>query len=97
MEKYKPGDIVEGTVVRIAPFGAFVEIEAGVDGLVHISQLANRRVEKPEDVVSVQDKIKIKILSMDPEEKRISLSLKEAQEEAENKEVEEYLEQQDNE
>jgi ribosomal protein S1/(E)-4-hydroxy-3-methyl-but-2-enyl pyrophosphate reductase len=97
MEKYKPGDIVEGTVVRIAPFGAFVEIAAGVDGLVHISQLANRRVEKPEDVVSVQDKIKVKILSMDPEEKRISLSLKEAQEEAENKEVEEYLEQQDNE
>jgi 4-hydroxy-3-methylbut-2-enyl diphosphate reductase len=97
MEKYQAGDIVEGTVVRIAPFGAFVEIEAGVDGLIHISQLANRRVEKPEDVVSVQQKIQVKILSMDPEEKRISLSLKEAQNDTENKEVEEYLEQQDSE
>lgn len=97
MEKYHPDDIVEGTVVRIAPFGAFVEIEAGVDGLVHISQLANRRVEKPEDVVSVNEKIQVKILSMDPEEKRISLSLKEAQNDVQGKEVDEYLEQQDNE
>lgn len=95
MEKHHPGDIVEGTVVRIAPFGAFVEIEAGVDGLVHISQLADHRVEKPEDVVSVGQKIQIKILSMDPEEKRISLSLKEAQTDVEDKEVEEYLEQQE--
>lgn len=97
MEKYQPEDIVEGTVVRIAPFGAFVEIEAGVDGLVHISQLANRRVEKPEDVVSVQEKIKVKILSMDPEEKRISLSLKEALNEDQDKEVQDYLEQQEDE
>jgi 4-hydroxy-3-methylbut-2-enyl diphosphate reductase len=97
LEKYKAGDIVEGTVVRIAPFGAFVEIEAGVDGLVHISQLANRRVEKPEDVVSVGEKIQVKILSMDPEEKRISLSLKDAQNDAESQEVEQYLEQQDQE
>lgn len=95
MEKFQEGDIIEGTVVRIAPFGAFVEIEAGVDGLVHISQLANHRVEKPEDVVQVNEKIKIKILSIDPEEKRIGLSLKEALNEMENQEVQNYMEKQE--
>ena len=95
MEKFQEGDIIEGTVVRIAPFGAFVEIEAGVDGLVHISQLANHRVEKPEDVVQVNEKIKIKILSIDPEEKRIGLSLKEALNEMENQEVQDYMEKQE--
>ena len=81
--------------MRIAPFGAFVEIEAGVDGLVHISQLANHRVEKPEDVVQVNESIKIKILSIDPEEKRIGLSLKEALNEMENQEVQDYMEKQE--
>ncbi|HHW60778.1 MAG TPA: 30S ribosomal protein S1 [Syntrophomonadaceae bacterium] len=97
LEKYNEGDIIEGKVVRLAPFGAFVEIEPGVDGLVHISQLADYRVEKPEDVVSVGEIIKIKILSIDPERKRIGLSLKEAQEEEEDMEVQEYLEHQDEE
>lgn len=95
LEKYHEGDIIDGTVVRIAPFGAFVEIDPGVDGLVHISQLANHRVEKPEDVVSVKDEIKVKVISIDPEGKRIGLSLKEALNDAEQEEVEEYLESQD--
>jgi len=97
LSKYNEGDIIEGTVVRIAPFGAFVEIEPGVDGLVHISQLADRRVEKPQDVVSVDEKIKVKILSIDPEEKRIGLSLKEANENSEEQEVQEYLDNQEQE
>lgn len=96
-EKYHEGDIVEGTVVRIAPFGAFVELDPGVDGLVHISQMANYRVEKPEDVVSVNEQIKIKIISIDPEEKRIGLSIKQAQEEEEANEVRQYLDEQENE
>jgi len=95
MEKYNEGDIVDGKVVRIAPFGAFVEIEPGVDGLVHISQLANYRVEKPQDVVAVNQIIKVKILSIDQEEKRIGLSLKEAAEPVAEKEVQEYLQNQD--
>ncbi len=95
MEKYNEGDIVDGKVVRIAPFGAFVEIEPGVDGLVHISQLANYRVEKPQDVVAVNQNIKVKILSIDQEEKRIGLSLKEAAEPVAEKEVQEYLQNQD--
>lgn len=95
MEKYSEGDIVTGKVVRIAPFGAFVEIEPGVDGLVHISQLANYRVEKPQDVVSVNQIINVKILSIDQEERRIGLSLKEAAEPVADKEVQEYLQNQD--
>ncbi len=95
MEKYSEGDIVDGKVVRIAPFGAFVEIEPGVDGLVHISQLANYRVEKPQDVVAVNQIIKVKVLSIDKDEKRIGLSLKEAGEPVADQEVQEYLQNQD--
>lgn len=95
VEKCSEGDIIEGTVVRTAPFGAFVEIEAGVDGLIHISQLANRRVEKPEDVVTVGEKIQVKVLSIDEEKKRIGLSLKEVQDDVEDEEVKEYLENQE--
>lgn len=96
LENYHEGDIIEGTVVRIAPFGAFVEIQPGVDGLVHISQLANKRVEKPESVVSIGQRVKIKILSIDAEEKRVGLSIKEAQEDIGRQEVDEYLQNQDN-
>lgn len=92
LEKYHQGDIVEGMVVRIAPFGAFVELDPGVDGLVHISQLADYRVEKPEDVVQAGDRVQVKIISIDPAEKRIGLSIKEAQSELEQMEVDEYLE-----
>lgn len=77
-EKYKEGDIVEGTVVRMASFGAFVEIEPGVDGLVHISQIVNQRIEKPGDVLEIGQKVEAKILSIDMEQKRIGLSIKAA-------------------
>ncbi|MEN6328513.1 MAG: bifunctional 4-hydroxy-3-methylbut-2-enyl diphosphate reductase/30S ribosomal protein S1 [Syntrophomonas sp.] len=97
LDKYQEGDIIDGTVVRIAPFGAFVEIEPGVDGLVHISQLANRRVEKPDDVVKAGENVKVKILSIDFAEKRIGLSIKEAQNDAEGSEVQEYLDNQNEE
>ena len=95
LEKYQEGDIIDGTVVRIASFGAFVEIEPGVDGLVHISQLANRRVEKPEDVVSVNQPVKVKILSIDPQEKRIGLSVREVEQDVYEEEVREYLDKQE--
>ncbi len=88
-------DIIEGTVVRIAPFGAFVELIPGVDGLIHISQLANYRVEKPEDVVTVGENISIKIISLDLEEKKVGLSLKQVAEDEEEQEIQEYLESQD--
>lgn len=94
LEKYHQNDIVEGTVVRIAPFGAFVELDPGVDGLVHISQLADYRVEKPEDVVKAGDQVMVKIISIDPNEKRIGLSVKEARNAADQADVEQYLESQ---
>lgn len=97
VEKYQEGDVIEGTVVRTAPFGAFIELDPGVDGLVHISQLANRRIEKPEDVVSINEKVNVKILSIDPEEKRVGLSIRALIEDQENQEVEEFLDQQDSE
>ncbi len=95
LEKYSEGDVVVGKVVRIAPFGAFVEIEPGVDGLVHISQLANRRVEKPQDVVAVNQNVPVKILSIDPEAKRIGLSIKDVVVDADEQEVQDFLSKQD--
>ncbi|MBC2721661.1 bifunctional 4-hydroxy-3-methylbut-2-enyl diphosphate reductase/30S ribosomal protein S1 [Desulfosporosinus sp.] len=72
------GGVVNGKVVRITPFGAFVGLGEGVDGLVHISQLADHRVNKVEDVVKVGDMVSAKVIDCKPEEKRISLSIREA-------------------
>ncbi|WP_017728055.1 30S ribosomal protein S1 [Halalkalibacterium ligniniphilum] len=71
----KPGEIVEGTVQRLTDFGAFVDV-GGVDGLVHISQLAHHRVESASDVVKEGDTVKVKVLSVDEESERVSLSIK---------------------
>lgn len=76
-EKYAVGNTVTGKVVRLAPFGAFVELEDGVDGLVHISQIAWERVEKVEDALKVGQEVSAKVLELDLESKRISLSIKE--------------------
>ncbi len=77
-EKYPEGCLVEGKVVRITDFGAFVELEPGLDGLVHISQCARNRIAKVEDAVNVGDIVRVKVLSVDPEKKRISLSIRQA-------------------
>ena len=77
-DKYAVGSIVEGKVVRMVPFGAFVELEPGVDGLVHISQIANKHVVKPEDELKVGEMIKVKVLEVNPEQKKISLSKRQA-------------------
>ena len=75
-ERYTVGSVIEGKVVRIGSFGAFVALEPGIDGLVHISQVAPKHVEKVEDELSVGDVIKVKVLSVDPEKRRIGLSRK---------------------
>ncbi len=82
-DKYAVGSIVEGKVVRMVPFGAFVELEPGVDGLVHISQIANKHVVKPEDELKVGEMIKVKVLEVNPEQKKISLSKRQADSPAE--------------
>lgn len=75
-EQFKVGDTVPGKVMRTVSFGAFVEITPGVEGLVHISQLSNERVERTEDVVNPGDEIQVHILSINPAERRVSLSMR---------------------
>lgn len=75
-EKYLVGDTVEGTVVRIMPFGAFVSLEPTIDGLIHISQVTNRRLEKVEEELRIGDKVTAKIMEVNPAKKRISLSIR---------------------
>ena len=75
-QKYPVGSVVEGKVVRITPFGAFVELEPGLDGLVHISQCALTRIAKVEDAVNVGDVVRVKVLDVNTEAERISLSIR---------------------
>lgn len=72
------GEIFEGVVERIVPFGVFVKFNEGLSGLVHISQIANRRVEKPEDVVAIGDSVKVKVINK--KDGKIGLSMKQADE-----------------
>lgn len=76
-ERYPEGAIVTGKVARLATFGAFVELEPGVDGLIHISQLSDRRVTRAEEVVQPGQVVRVKVTQVKPEERRISLSLRE--------------------
>ena len=76
-EKYPVGSVVTGTVLRMVPFGVFVELEEGVEGLVHISQISNVRLGRPEEVLEVGQKVEMKILDINTELKKISLSIKE--------------------
>jgi small subunit ribosomal protein S1 len=78
MSRYEVGQIVKGSVTKVASFGAFVEVEEGVDGLVHISQLSDEHVEKVKDVINVGDDIEARILRIDRSERRIGLSIKAA-------------------
>ena len=74
------GQVVPGTVTKLVPFGAFVRVEDGIEGLVHISELAQRHVEVPEQVAKVGDEVFVKVIDIDLERRRISLSLKQANE-----------------
>ena len=74
------GQVVPGKVTKLVPFGAFVRVDEGIEGLVHISELAERHVEIPEQVVQVNDEIFVKVIDIDLERRRISLSLKQANE-----------------
>lgn len=77
MAQLQPGDVLEGTVQRLTNFGAFVDL-GGVDGLVHVSEIDWVHVEKPSDVLKEGDKVKVKVLKVNPEQERISLSIKQA-------------------
>jgi len=73
----KPGMIIKGKVTRLAPFGAFIDVGVGRDGLVHISELASGFVENPSEIVSVGEEVEVKVLSVDPRRRQIELGMKE--------------------
>ncbi len=75
-EKYAEGEIVHGKVVRIVPFGAFVELEKGIDGLVHVSQISHTWLDNPTSILSIGEEVDAKILAFNPAEKKITLSIK---------------------
>ena len=77
-DKYHPGRVVKGKVTRLADFGAFVELEPAIEGLIHISELAPQRVHRVKDIVQVGQEVQVMVLSFDPANRRISLSLKAA-------------------
>ncbi|HZW33329.1 MAG TPA: 30S ribosomal protein S1 [Isosphaeraceae bacterium] len=77
--RYEPGDVVRGKVTKLTNFGVFVELEPGLEGLLHISELADHKVDSPEEVVKVGDEIEVKILRVDRGERKIGLSRKKAQ------------------
>jgi len=87
--RYPMGSRVTGKVVRLTDFGAFVELESGVDGLLHISQMSNRPISRPDEVVSVGDELTLLVIRVDPNERRIGLSLKELAHAIEMTQVEE--------
>jgi small subunit ribosomal protein S1 len=78
-EKYIPGHIIKGKIAKLTNFGAFVELEPDLEGLLHISELADHKIEKPADVVKQGDEVEVKILKVDPEARKIGLSLRRVQ------------------
>ncbi len=92
LDEYKEGDSVTGRISSITDFGAFLQIKEGVEGLIHISQLDDRKVESPRDVVKEGEEVTAKILKIDRENRRISLSLKEQKKVEEQKEANSFME-----
>lgn len=85
----KEGDVMEGTVVRLTSFGAFVELFTGIEGLVHITEITDENITKPSEKLELNQKVKVKVLSYDKEQKKIALSIKDAVEK--NKEYMQYI------
>ena len=86
MTNYQIGDVVDAKIVKLMTFGAFAEILPGVDGLIHSSQIADKRIGKPEDVLAEGQDVQVKITDVDAENKRISLSIRALLEQTEDAE-----------
>lgn len=89
-ERVSKGDVLEGTVKRLVNFGAFVELFPGVEGLVHISQIANRHIGTPQEVLEVDQKTDVKVLDVNEQDERISLSIKELEQDQQQAEMKNY-------
>jgi len=96
-EQYGVGDIVDATVTKLTDFGAFARVEGSVEGLIHVSELATRPINHPRDVVREGDAVRLKILRIEPERRRLGLSLREAQDDEEEREAEEDAQEQEGE
>ena len=96
-ERYEVGDIVDATVTKLTDFGAFARVEGSVEGLIHVSELATRPINHPGDVVREGDAVRLKILRIEPERRRLGLSLREAQDDEEEREAEEEAQEQEGE
>jgi small subunit ribosomal protein S1 len=79
VNRYMPGDIVSAKIMRLMPFGAFAELEPGVEGLIHVSEMSHKRVNHPSDVVKPGDEVQVAVKAVDPETRKISLSMKSAE------------------
>jgi small subunit ribosomal protein S1 len=89
--RYRKGDVVTGKVTNVTDFGAFVELEEGIEGLVHVSEISREKVEKPADALKIGDAVSAMILHVDPHERRIGLSMKVLKERVERGEMEKYI------
>ncbi|HNT35514.1 MAG TPA: S1 RNA-binding domain-containing protein, partial [bacterium] len=90
-KRYRLGNHAEGTVVKVTDFGAFVELEEGIEGLIHISEISDRRVDHPEDMLKVGDRIHAKVIKSDSKNRKIGLSIREYQNDMERQEVQKYM------
>lgn len=95
--KFQRGDVIQGTVKRLVAFGAFVEIAPGIEGLVHISEISNRHIGTPSEVLEENEEVQVKVLDLNPVEKRVSLSIKalEEEEDTQHESQEKHYESQD--
>ncbi len=91
-KRYPPGKVVPAKITKITDFGAFAEIEEGIEGLIHISELADRRVEDPSEIVEEGEERKVEIINVDPKERKIALSIKSFVERSEEGDLHEYSE-----
>lgn len=89
--RYRPGQAVDGTVTELTHFGAFVQIEDGIEGLIYISELADHRVDKPSDILKPGTVVRAEILSIEPKERRISLSIRQLNKSEERNQFESYV------
>jgi small subunit ribosomal protein S1 len=89
--RYRRGEMVTGKVTNVTDFGAFVELEEGIEGLVHVSEISREKIEKPSDVLKVGDAVSAIVIHIDPHERRIGLSMRGVAEKVEKAEIEKYI------
>ncbi len=95
IQQFAEGNVYPGTVVRLESFGAFIRLAPGIDGLAHVSQIADRRISKPDEVLKVGEEVRAKILKIDMANRKVSISLKEVAQDQTDKETNEFLDQQE--